>query len=196
MTDTHQTSRRLRTLSLDPFLHRLRRKYARDCVQYWLPRRQPLYKLQPPQATIYLSRTMLAARRLYRSLISIRLQRSLSPSRRPDLSTLVSAGIVPKECCRKMSGEFVLGAGVAGALVERKRRVEREQIKEGLRVWLERKAREITVRKKEGGVGVLVWRFSRRIRLGDSCEDVVRRQEEPKRDRVNGLKRFWEELAS
>ena len=110
-----------------------------------------------------------------------------SLGRRPALSTLVSANIIPKECSR----------GVSGGLVERKRRLEREQIKEGLRVWLERKAREIGSRRKEGGVGVLVWRFSRKLKLGDSRRDnVVDWPQMPKKEKVTGLKRFWESVAS
>ena len=118
--------------------------------------------------------------------------------RRPKLSTLVSANILPPECCKydRRSGEIVWGAGVAGALVERKRKVEREQIKEGLKVWLERKAREIRSRKKEGGVGVLVWRFSRKMRFGDSQGVTSDWPPRPEKDKVSGLKRFFENLAS
>ena len=85
--------------------------------------------------------------------------------------------------------------GVAGALVERKRKVEREQIKEGLRVWLERKAREIRSRKNEAGVGTLVWRFSRKFRVGEQGESSDWR-EKPKKDKVTGLKMFFEDLGS
>ena len=95
-----------------------------------------------------------------------------------------------------MSGEVVWGPGIAGALIERKRRVEREQIKEGLKVWLERKAREIRSRKKEGGVGTLVWRFSRKMKHGDAKREILDWPEEPKKDKVTGLKRFFEGLAS
>lgn len=88
----------------------------------------------------------------------------------------------------------MLGSGVAGALVERKRRVEREQIKEGLRVWLERKARDIGLRRKEGGVGVLVWRFTRKMKLGESHRLRCDVSETPGKDKVNGLRRFWESV--
>lgn len=106
---------------------------------------------------------------------------------------------MPKEFCKRdrRSGEVVWGTGVAGALIERKRRVEREQIKEGLRVWLERKASEIRSKRSrstEGGVGVLVWRFSKKIRLGDSDQSTDEWREKPKKETVNGLKRFWEGL--
>ena len=163
-----------------------------------LPRRPPLYKLQPPVSTIYLTRTHVAARKLHWSLVCIRLSRQLS--RRPKLSSLISENKIPHECCKydRNSGEFVLGTGVAGALVERKRRVEREQIKEGLRVWLDRKARDIKSRTKEGGVGVMVWRFSRKMKLGELNNDDAVLTTRPQKDstRVAGLRRFWEGLGS
>jgi hypothetical protein len=74
--------------------------------------------------------------------------------------------------------------------------VEREQIKEGLRVWLERKALEIRSRKNEGGVGMLVWRFSRKFRVGEQKGECNDWREKPKKDKVTGLKRFFEDLGS
>lgn len=113
------------------------------------------------------------------------------------MSALILENKIPKECCRydRHSGEFVLGTGVAGALVERKRRVEREQIKEGLRVWLERKARDINNRK-EGAVGVLVWRFSRKMKLGDFTRGSNDMPLTPNKEKVSRLRRFWEGLPS
>ncbi|EMC99450.1 hypothetical protein BAUCODRAFT_50733, partial [Baudoinia panamericana UAMH 10762] len=191
---TSRTSRRLRWLSFDPLLHRIRLRYSQARVNYLLVRRPPLHSLQPPNSTIYLNRTHVAARRLHWSLVCIRLSRSLA--RRPKLSTLISANILPKECCKydRRSGEVIWGQGVAGGLVERRRRVEREHLREGLRVWLERKAQEIRARQKDavGGVGVLIWRFSRKMKLGESrrgCETCL---EGPKKDKVSGLKRFFE----
>lgn len=177
-------------------MHKWRLQHSHDCVSHFLPRRPPLSILQPPTSTIYLTRTHLAARRLHWSLVCIRLNRSLS--RRPPLVALVCANIVPKECCRvdRTSGEFVWGAGVAGALVERRRRVEREQMKEGLKVWLERKARDIRARKKDDGVGVLVWRFSRRVKVGDARQESNCSYEETNGDRVSSLRRFFEGLGN
>lgn len=85
-------------------------------------------------------------------------------------------------------------------MVERKRKVEREKVKEGLRVWLERKAGEIRKRKKDGvGVGVLVWRFSKRVKIVDVSEREARNRagswESAEKGRVLGLKRFWEGLG-
>lgn len=195
--ERRQTCHHLRLLSQDPLLHQLRLRISYDRVDRLLRQRPPLHTLQPPTSSIYLTRTHLAARRLHWSLVCIRLNRSLS--RRPKLSTLISANILPKECCRldRRSGDFLWGFGVAGGLVERKRQVERERLKEGLRVWLERKAREIPFRRKEGGVGVLVWRFSKTSRPGgtNGPGEPSHGQEKPKKDKVNGLKSFWENLG-
>jgi len=82
-------------------------------------------------------------------------------------------------------------------VVERKRRVERELVKEGLRVWLERKAGEILKRRKDGvGVGVLVWRFSKRGKGLESKERVRTAFEGLEKGRVLGLRRFWEGLGA
>lgn len=154
--------------------------------------------ISPPIAGIYLTRTHIAARRLHWSLVSIRLSRCLS--RRPKLDSLVSANILPKECCKidRHSGNFVWGIGVAGPLVERRRRLERERLKEGLRVRLEKKANAIRERRREGaGVSVLIWRFSKRLKLGGAGEKraLTGGEEPPRKDKVGGLRRFWEGLG-
>lgn len=86
-----------------------------------------------------------------------------------------------------------------GGIVEKKRKVEREQIKEGLRVWLERKAGVIG-RRKDVLVGVLVWRFSKCIKTvtlddHDQCRGAPGSWERPANGKVNGLKRFWEHVG-
>lgn len=111
----------------------------------------------------------------------------------------MAANILPKECCKydRRSGEIVWGNGIAGALVERKRQVEREKIKEGLKVWLERKAHQIGLRKEEEGrVGIMLWRFSRKMRIGEPPNNRPDWRERPKKDRVSGLKRFWEGMGN
>lgn len=81
--------------------------------------------------------------------------------------------------------------------MERKRQVEKEMVKEGLRVRLERKAREIRARRGDGvGVGVLVWRFSRRMKLGEARGGSDAWPERPKKERVASLRRFWEGMGS
>lgn len=81
--------------------------------------------------------------------------------------------------------------------MERKRRVEREQIKEGLRVWLERKAREIIrTHRKDGRVGVLVWRFSRKAKAGDARRQSSVCSQKPDKEKVGSLRRFFESLGN
>lgn len=92
-----------------------------------------------------------------------------------------------------MSGEIVFGTGLAGGLVERKRRVEREAIKDGLRVWLDRKASQIRARKKDGGVGILVWRFSRRLKFAEGRWDHAQSTHNgTSTDNVSRLRRLFE----
>ncbi|PSK34093.1 hypothetical protein B9Z65_8419 [Elsinoe australis] len=185
-----QTSHRLRALALDPYLHHARLRQTTQRLPCLLSTRPPLSSLQPPSSSIYLSRTHLAARRLHWSLVRIRLNRSLS--RRPTITTLVSANILPRECCRRdrASGEYMYRGGL---VVERKKKVEREKVKEGLRVWLERKAGEIMKRREKGvGVGVLVWRLQRRMRLEGERTGGKGVEIEGAEGRVRGLRSFWE----
>jgi hypothetical protein len=76
---------------------------------------------------------------------------------------LVELNILPEECARKG------GNAVAPGLVERRRRVIRESLKDGLRVWVERRAVLMEKRKVEDGekekIGVkeAVRRFTRRV---------------------------------
>ena len=79
--------------------------------------------------------------------------------------------------------------------MERRRRVEREHLRDGLRVWLDRKAHQIRARQKDAadGVGVLVWRFSRKMKLNGS--ERHQRVEFPKKEKVMGLKSFWESVG-
>jgi hypothetical protein len=92
----------------------------------------------------------------------------------------------------------VWGIGVAGPLVERRRRLERERLKEGLRVRLEKKVNAIRERRREGaGVGVLIWRFSKRLKMGGVIEKraLTDGEEIPRKEKVGGLRRFWEGLG-
>jgi hypothetical protein len=83
--------------------------------------------------------------------------------RRPSVGSLVELNILPEECATKR---------VAPGLVERRRRVIREGLKDGLRVWVERRVLLMQRRKEEGelegerervGVKGLVRRFTGRI---------------------------------
>lgn len=130
--------------------------------------------------SIVLTRTAFASRRLARSLASIRLARRLAA--RPSAESLVERAVLPPEClpaaaARKGGAKGGGGGGgsgsvvaVAPALVARKRAVERERVKDGLRSW----------------VGS-VWK----------CQVEVRREgvERAGVGRVSRLRRFWERVG-
>jgi len=190
-----RVSHHFRSVALDRLLHAQRKRAASFALSSFLLHRPRLQALQPPASSIYLTRTHVAARRLGFSLALVSLNRSLS--RRPPLSTLVNRNVVPKDCCRRdKSGEMHI---VTGGIVERKRKVEREKVKEGLRVWLERKAGVIN-RRRDAGVGILVWRFSKRAKasiqdLGKQSRNIPGQWERPEAGRVRVLKGFWEDLG-
>lgn len=95
---------------------------------------------------------------------------------------------MPGECLR----------GVAPGIVERKRRVERERVKDVLRGWVgEWRRRGWESRKEEGeskpDVRRLVRRFARSGDRGPEWREG--RREEPARAKVLGLRRFWEKVG-
>ncbi|KAI9712734.1 MAG: hypothetical protein M1820_001356 [Bogoriella megaspora] len=198
-----RTSHRLRSLSTDPILHNHRRRTASLLLSAHLPFRPPLSALLPPTSTIYLTTTHVAARTLSRALVAIKLNRCLS--RRPSAASLIDKGVLPRECYAKagrgaMEGEVGL-LGVGWGIVEARRKVEKERVKDGLRVWIGRMAGRIqSGGVQSGGCGVwgMVWRFSRgeRGRSGRERDDGARMDSvEPGRSRVGGLRRFWEGMA-
>lgn len=97
---------------------------------------------------------------------------------------------------------MVACAGSCGGLVlQRKRKAELDQVKEGLRVWLERKAGEMKKRKKDSaGVKTLVWRFSKRAKSESSMAVVKCKmgvpEEVPAQGKVLGLRQYWEEVGT
>ncbi|KAI9850529.1 MAG: hypothetical protein M1838_005538 [Thelocarpon superellum] len=148
LLNSSRTCHRLRHISLDPILHQHRLHHASQCLSHQLDRRRSLSSLLPPTSTIYLSRTHSAARALSRSLIAIRLNRSLS--HRPSASSLVTSNILPSECCRHdaATGEVIYGGGVAPLLVGARRSVERERVKDRLRGSVgARKGREVAEKR-------------------------------------------------
>ncbi|KAF2239749.1 hypothetical protein EV356DRAFT_499967 [Viridothelium virens] len=195
-----RTSRRFRKLSTDPILHAQRRRLATQRLSVRLPARPPLSSLLPPSSTIYLTTTHVAARTLSRALVAIKLNRCLS--RRPSAASLIDKGVLPKECFvreKAAGGDEAVRSGVAWGIVEARRRVERERVKDGLRVWVGRMAGKIQsgrVERTGCGVWSMVWRFSRGERGRRERERSARREEAiPGRSRVGGLRRFWEEIA-
>lgn len=84
-------------------------------------------------------RTSNVSRRLARSLISIRLARSLA--NRPSPEVLVERAVLPRECVPGMAGVHV-----APGLVARRRAIERERLKDGLRGFVGSWREEVSAR--------------------------------------------------
>jgi hypothetical protein len=194
-----RTSHTLRTLSLDPILHASRLHRASNTLSHSLPLRPSLGELMAQR--IYITRTTLAARRLGRSLVMIKLNKKLRG--RPSVESLVEWGVLPEECFRKEGR-------VSPALVEKKRMVERERVRDFLRSWVEVwRVRGERVKGEEGGekpdVRVLVRRFARgslqqegreqQSRWGAQARMGGNVKEEPTRAKVLGLRRFWEKVG-
>lgn len=124
--------------------------------------------------SIFLTHTSVVSRRLARSLVSIRLSRRLAA--RPSAEALAERAVLPVECVPGMAPVHV-----APAIVARRRAVERERVKDGLRRWVaakwrcEVREREEHVRAVEESRGVgRVWRLTRFWeRVGRGGEDRV-----------------------
>ncbi|KAI3398701.1 hypothetical protein diail_8740 [Diaporthe ilicicola] len=161
---TSRTSHQFRSLALAPILHRLRLRHARNVLPPLLtsPSRPTLTDLI--HRSIFLTNTTVVSRRLARSLTAIRLSRRLAA--RPDPEALVARSVLPPEC-------VPLGS-VAPALVAKKRAVEREQVRDGMRRWV-------------GGVWERRWR--------EKAEDRRRWEERSGVGRVWRLRRFWERVG-
>ncbi|SPQ23390.1 e28abdca-f6fe-42a6-8672-63d7d521d736 [Thermothielavioides terrestris] len=133
----------LQTLSLAPYLHQARLRRTRAVLPPLLtsPARPSLADLA--RRSIFLTRTAFASRKLARSLASIRLARRLAA--RPSAESLVARCVLPPECVPRAAATSGGGGGHGGggatlvlapALVARKRAVEREKVKDGLRAWV------------------------------------------------------------
>lgn len=193
-----RTSHALRSLSLDPLLHVDRLHRASLTLQHSLSLRPSLADLMAHR--IYITRTTLAARSLGRNLIKIKLNRQLM--RRPSAEELVEWGVLPREC---FGGKKGGGGGLAPALVDAKRRVERERVKDTLRGWVEewrRRGSEALANGDNEGqrpdVRRMARRFARDGRERDSPrwgQRMVEGREAPTRAKVLGLRRFWERVG-
>jgi hypothetical protein len=117
------------------------------------------------QRSIFLTNTTVVSRRLARSLTAIRLSRRLAA--RPEPEALVARSVLPPEC--------VPFGSVAPGLVAKRRAVEREQVRDGMRRWV-------------GGTWERRWR--------EKAEDRRRWQERSGVGRVWRLRRFWERVGN
>ncbi|KAG8169652.1 hypothetical protein KVR01_000397 [Diaporthe batatas] len=164
---TSRTSHQFRSLALAPIVHRLRLRQARTALPPLLtsPSRPTLTELI--RRSIFLTNTTVVSRRLARSLTAIRLSRRLAA--RPAPEALVARAVLPPECV-----PFGGSSAVAPALVAKRRAVEREQVRDGMRRWV-------------GGVWERRWR--------EKAEDRRRWQERSGVGRVWRLRRFWERVG-
>ena len=190
-----RTSHHLRTLSLDPLLHSYRLHRASLTLNHYMPIRPSLTSLMHQH--IYITRTTLAARNLGRNLIKIKLNRKLLG--RPSVETLVEKGVLPSECYAKGKGGLL-----APSLIETKRRVEKERVKDLLRHWVEEWRRKgWESREDAAGDKPDVRRIARRFARNGTNTAESRwgraagegRREMPTRAKVLGLRRFWEKVG-
>ncbi|KAL7914298.1 hypothetical protein GGI35DRAFT_239085 [Trichoderma velutinum] len=162
-----RTCHRLRAISLDPVLHHYRLRNARSLLTLFLnsPFRPSLSDLM--SRSIFLTQNTLISRRLARSLISIRLSRRLAS--RLSASDLVQRCVLPQECVPGMFPVYV-----APGLVAKRKSIEKERIKDGLRRW-------ISVKWKR--------------QVSERAEDARRSDEIMGVGRVWKLRRFWERMS-
>ncbi|KAG7151155.1 hypothetical protein HYQ46_013085 [Verticillium longisporum] len=156
----------LRTLSMAPILHAYRLRLNRAILPPLLATRPPLADLIA--RSIFLTNTTVVSRRLGRSLVSIRLARRLAT--RPPAEVLVERAVLPYEC---VPGLAVVH--VAPGLVAKRRAIEKEQVKDGLRRWVDAVWKRQVLQREEG---MRQWEQSRGI------------------GRVWRLRKFWERVGS
>ncbi|KAI8631222.1 hypothetical protein F5Y19DRAFT_24475 [Xylariaceae sp. FL1651] len=170
---TSRINHHFRTLSVAPILHTYRLQRARTSLPPLLtsPSRPTLAELIARR--VFLTHTTQISRRLARNLVAIRLSRRLP--QRPSAETLVQRGVLPPECvpngCR---GNGCAPIAIAPALVAKRRAVEKEKLKDGLRRWV-------------GGV----WRGE----VEERAEGVREWEERAGVGRVWRLRRFWERVG-
>ena len=97
--------------------------------------------------------------------------------------------------------------GLAPSLVETKRKIERERVKDVLRGWVEdwrrrgSDSREGETENQRPDVRRMARKFARDGRVGDREKEsrwgksARREREMPTRAKVLGLKRFWEKIG-
>lgn len=121
-----QVNHHLRYLSLTPLLHARRLRDNRAIVTPLLTSPARPTRSDLVARSIVQPRTSAVSRRLARSLTCIRLSRRLAA--RPSAQALVERAVLPRECVPGLAGVHV-----APGLVARRRAVERERVRDGLR---------------------------------------------------------------
>lgn len=167
---TSRTNHLLRGLSLSPILHQYRLQRTRQILPplLWSAARPTVADLIA--RSIFLTHTLVVSRRLAWSLVSIRLSRRLAA--RPPAEVLVERCVLPKECVPGMSSVYV-----APGLVAKRKAIEKERVKDGLRRWIagkwkgEVREREEQLRRwhESRGIG-RVWKLTKfweRVSRGD-----------------------------
>ncbi|KAG6010411.1 hypothetical protein E4U43_008584 [Claviceps pusilla] len=158
---TSRTNHLLRQVSLSPILHRYRLRRTREILPplLWSPSRPSVADLTA--RSIFRTHTSVVSRRLAWSLVSIRLSRRLAS--RPPVEDLVVRSVLPRECVPGLTPVHV-----SPGLVAKRKAIEKEKVKDGLRRWIGGKwKREVRVREQElrrwyetRGVG-RVWKLTR-----------------------------------
>lgn len=151
----------LRSLCADPVLHQYRLRRTRLTLPPLLAMHNRLSLEDLITRSIFLTHTSVVSRKLTRSLVSIRLSRRLAA--RPSPEALVQRAVLPPECVPGMATVHVVPG-----LVAKRRAIERERVKDGLRRWIAAKWRgEVHEREERArhrdevrGVG-RVWRLTR-----------------------------------
>lgn len=202
-----RASHLLRQLCLDPLLHSYRLHRASFTIERYIPLRPSLAELIAHR--IYITRTTLAARNLGRNLIKIKLNRQLLA--RPSAESLVQSGVLPGECYgygRRREGFGTVT--IAPALVETKRRIEKERVKDLLRGWVDewrKRGSEKALVMRDGDeemeyqrpdVRRMARRFAREGREQQPRWGAMAKKrgvEAPTRAKVLGLRRFWERIG-
>ncbi|KAF1736046.1 hypothetical protein CRV24_004980 [Beauveria bassiana] len=157
----------LRSLCADPILHQYRLRRTRLTLPPLLAMHNRLSLADLITRSIFLTHTSVVSRRLARSLVSIRLSRRLAA--RPSPEALVERAVLPPECVPGMATVHVVPG-----LVAKRKAIEKERVKDGLRRWIAAK-----------------WRGEVQER-----EEMVRHHDEVRGvGRVWRLTRFWEQVG-
>ncbi|ROT43805.1 hypothetical protein SODALDRAFT_258111, partial [Sodiomyces alkalinus F11] len=162
---TSRINHHLRHLSLAPILRTYRLRHTRAVLRPLLASRPPLSDLI--SRSIFLTHTNIVSRRLDRSLKSIQLARRLAS--RPSAEALVERAVLPAECVKGMTTVHV-----APGLVARRRAIEKQKLKDGLRRWVGAVWKSKVMQREEG---MRRWEESRGV------------------GRVWRLRRFWERVS-